>query len=127
MKELSIQVEIYPTLEFSASHIETSLNTGLISGYKLSADTFTFDPAVEESQAGAFYNCNKDLIIDTPDSSICNRFKHPISSIVRFRDTEGNNILIGTRELPAKVMIAPAHQRSRLKINCKMIKSPYSL
>lgn len=125
MKELSQLVEIYPISELPHNFTPSDIGSKTLKAYPFLVDHFTFEPTQEESPAGILYNCNKELTADLPEDQSHKKFKVPVSSIIRYRDTLGNNILVGSRELPAKVTINPNLTRIHIIIKCNMLHSPY--
>lgn len=113
MKELSIIISAIPVTNMKKSN------------YTFIADPFTFTPAIEKSSAGNLFNCNKDIIIESPDRDIMNEFHPGRYAIVTFRDTSDQTITVGTQEMPATITICPNLNSAILKIECKMLRSPF--
>lgn len=113
MKELSIQINVIPVKTMSQE------------AYSFLADEFTIDPVPEKSDAGIIYNCNKDIIIDMPSTNTISEFSIEKSVLVEFKDTRGKKYIIGTTDLPAKVIITPHLNKATLSISCKMMQTPY--
>lgn len=113
MKELSIIVSITPITNMKKSN------------YTFLADPFTLNPVIEKSPAGSLFNCNQDITIECPDDATINEFHPGRYAIISFRDTSGRTINVGTQEVPATVTISPNLNSATLKIECKMLHSPF--
>lgn len=114
MKELSVLVFVIP---FGNTRKDR---------YAFLADSFDFIPVPENSSAGIAYNCNKDIIIDRPEKEVIKEFASGLSARVVFTDSRENQYAIGDKDIPAIVSINPNLNSATLKIECKMIHSPYS-
>lgn len=125
MKELSQIIELFPISELPEDFNLLHITEDWLPGYQVRADDFILDPKPEYSEAGIIFNCDKELTIDTPDEKTIKSFPYYVSSIIRLKDTSGRNIILGSREMPARVIISPSLQKSRLLIQCKMLKSPF--
>lgn len=112
MRELSIQIKVHPV---------TNMRQDV---YHFTANEFEFNPVSENSDAGRFFNCNKDIIIDIPSQETMKEFTQGRFAIVEFIDTRHRNIKIGDTKIPAIVSISPNLNSATLKIECKMLKSP---
>lgn len=112
MRELSIQIYIYPV---------TSMRQEV---YRLTADAFDFNPVPEDSEAGLCFNCNKNITIDLPNSNVLRDFATSRFAIVEFRDTRYRKFRVGDGKIPAIVAIFPNLNSATLRIECKMLKSP---
>lgn len=112
MKELSIQIKVYPV---------TSMRQDV---YRFMADEFDFTPVPEFSEAGRCFNCNKDINISLPPSGVMKDFLAGRFCIVEFTDTRHRNFRIGDKKIPAIVSISPNLNSATLKIECKMLSSP---
>lgn len=119
MKEFSQVIRVIPIsllpVNFSGSATEI-----LDKGYQFHADQFVLDPRQSESGAGVLYNCDQEHIIDNPEVKVLST---PTSSIVLYSAGD-NYILVGTKEIPARVFIQPHLNRSKLIIKCNMLYSP---
>lgn len=113
MRELSIQVKVYPIAE------------SLYDVYSFVAEEFSFAPVPENSEAGICFNCNKDITIELPEQHILKELASGKFAIVEFTDTMGRRIRIGDRKIPAIVSVSPNLNSAILKIECKMLNSPY--
>lgn len=113
MRELSIQIKVTPVSQMRQEV------------YRFTADEFNFSPVPETSEAGRCLNCNKDITIDLPPENVIADFLPGRFAIVEFTDTRHRNIQIGERKLPAIVSIFPNLNSAMLKIECKMLKSPF--
>lgn len=112
MRELSIQIKVYPVNKMRQDI------------YRFTADEFDFTPVPETSEAGVCFNCNKDITIALPPSHVMSDFTSGKFSIIEFTDTRHRNIKIGDNRIPAIVSISPNLNTATLKIECKMLKSP---
>lgn len=113
MKELSIIISVTPITKMKKSN------------YTFIADPFTFTPAIEKSAAGNLFNCNQDITIECPSDNIINEFHSDRYAIVSFRDTSDRIIAVGTQDMPAIVTVCPNLNSGTLKIECKMLRSPF--
>lgn len=113
VKELSIQIKVYPVNQMRQDI------------YRFTADEFTFAPVPEDSEAGRCFNCSKDITIDIPPADTMRDFGLGKFAIVEFVDTEYRSIRIGDNKIPAIVSISPNLNSATLKIQCKMLKSPF--
>lgn len=119
MKEFSQIIRVVPISvlpdTFSGSATEI-----LDKGYQFHADHFVLDPRQAESSGGVLYNCDQEHVIDNPEVKV---LATPTSSLVLY--SAGNDyILVGTKEIPARVFIQSHLNRSRLIIKCNMLNSP---
>lgn len=112
MKELSIHINVYP--------ISTMRQTV----YKFESDYFDYDPTPEDSDAGRCYNCDKDIYISTPPTTILNEFSSPQYAIVEISTTRSLKYKIGSSQIPALVSLIPHLNSTTLQIKCKMLHSP---
>lgn len=119
MKEFSQVVRVVPISVLPDNYSGTATEI-LDRGYQFHADHFVLDPRQSESSGGVLYNCDQEHIIDNPATRI---LVTPTSSIVIYSAGD-DYILIGTKEVPARVFIQPHLNRSRLIIKCNMLKSP---
>jgi hypothetical protein len=92
--------------------------------YVFYADRFDFVPSVSESSPGTIYKCDKDFIIEKPTDSICLEFSKPIPCRLKFNDSKGNQITVGTTDIPAHAVINPHLNTATLSIKCSMLQSP---
>ena len=86
MKELSIQIKVYPV-----SNMRQDV-------YRFMADEFEFTPVPESSEAGRCFNCNKDISISLPPSGVMKDFLAGRFCIVEFTDTGVSGS--GTKKYP---------------------------
>lgn len=113
MKELSIIISITPVTKMKKDK------------YTFIADPFTFTPSVEKSSAGNLFNCNQDITIECPNDDIINEFHLGRYAIVSLQDTSTRAIVVGTQDMPATITICPNLNSATLKIECKMLCSPF--
>lgn len=114
MKELSVVLRVRPVRKMRQAE------------YRFFADSFSFVPSVEDSDPGRLFDCSKDITIETPPADILREFSVPRSAVVCLRDSSGEEISIGTDDIPATVFISANLNTSTLKISCKMLHSPFS-
>ena len=112
MKELSIIISVTPVGIMNKNN------------YTFISDSFSLFPAIETTPAGTLFNCDKDITIELPNRDTIKEFQSQRSVVVSFRDTIGRIINIGTRELPATILISPNLNSAMLIIKCKMLHSP---
>ncbi len=93
--------------------------------YRFTADEFTFSPVQESSEAGRCLNCGKELTIGLPPQHVTADFLPGRFAIVEFTDTRHRNVRIGDNKLPAIVSISPHLNSATLKIECRMLHSPF--
>lgn len=113
MRELSIQIKVYPVNKMRQDI------------YRFTADDFTFSPVPKSSEAGRCFNCNKDITVDRPPENVISDFLPGRFAIVEFTDTRHRSIRIGDNKIPAIVSLSPNLNTATLKIECKMLKSPF--
>ena len=92
--------------------------------YQFYADRFDFVPTTSESASGIIFKCDKDFVIEKPVDSICKEFSQPIQCILKFTDSKGGKITVGTRDIPALAVINPHLNTATLSIKCSMLQSP---
>lgn len=114
MKELSLQIEVIP---LKGNTHEKSYNF-------FSNDYYQLQNLKSDSEAGVSFNCNQSIIIDKPSTSVNREFSFPHSCIVRFHESDGNVIQIGSEEIPALVTIVPTLNTASMEIVCNMLYSP---
>lgn len=112
MRELSIQIKVYPVNKMRQDI------------YRFTANEFDFTPISETSEAGICFNCSKEITINLPPSNVMSDFASGKFAIIEFTDTRHRNIRIGDNKIPAIVSIAPNLNTATFKIECKMLKSP---
>jgi len=113
MKELSTVIEV------------THLRSGDVK--KILAEQFTFAATVEETEAGIYFNCSKDISIEKVDQYTCDMFSTPQSCIVKFKDNNNQFYVIGEKNMPAKVFINNLLNGGTLSIKCKMLTNPFNI
>lgn len=92
--------------------------------YLFFADRFDFVPSTSESAAGVVYKCDKDFVIEKPAEPICREFSKPISCLLKFNDSKGGTITIGTKDVPAHAVINPHLNTATLSVKCSMLQPP---
>ena len=111
-------------------HIQVTainLTSTTISGegtFDFLADSFDFQPVPSDDSGGLSYNCDKTLVIDTPDAETLQKFSIPRKALVKLFGSDGTQYIIGTSAVPARVLICRHLQRSQLQIHCKMLRNP---
>jgi hypothetical protein len=124
MKEFSNIISVYPLIELTNEN-PTPWNSDIIGTHNFYADNFIFDPLQSESEPGVSFNCDKTLYIDNPSDSDASFFSYPVKSIVVIKDTAGNKYPIGTKTLPATVMIQKNLNKSQLTIKSNTLTNPF--
>lgn len=125
MKELSGVIEIYPLSGLSANLSYTDLVSGRFEKFDFHASALNLEITPTESNGGTLYNCDKDIVVDYMDQKDISRLRLRTSCIIRLKTMEGNDIFLGTFNIPATVLVTPNLQRYRLSIKCNMLESPY--
>ena len=111
MKELTTRVTLIPLAKTKEDL------------YLFFADRFDFVPAVSDSKAGVEFNCDKDIVIEKPDEKICREFSKLIPCLLKFNDSKGNDITVGTNDIPALAVINPHLNTATLSVKCSMLQS----
>lgn len=119
MKEFSQVIRVVPISELPDDYSGSATEI-VDKGYRFHADQFILDPRQTESSGGVLYNCDQEHIIDNPEKKL---FLTPTSSLVIYSAGD-DYIMVGTKEIPARVFIQPHLIRSRLIIKCNMLESP---
>lgn len=119
MKEFSQVIRVVP-ISVLPDNFSGSATEILGRGYQFHADQFVLDPRQSESSGGVMYNCDREHIIDNPDKKVLGT---PTSALIIYSIGD-DYILVGTKEIPARVFIQPHLNRSRLIIKCNMLNSP---
>ena len=114
MKELSINIVVTPCTTMRKE------------SYRFIADEFSLAPTIENSSAGNLFNCSTDIVIDRPDKDTLQEFASGRKVTVQLTDTSNGKVVLGNNDLPAIVSICPYLNSARLKIECKMLQSPFS-
>ena len=92
--------------------------------YVFYADRFDFVPSISESSPGTIYKCDKDFVIEKPAESVCKEFSKPIPCLLKFNDSKGTQIVVGTTDIPAYAIINPHLNPVTLSVKCSMLQSP---
>jgi hypothetical protein len=92
--------------------------------YVFYADRFDFVPSVSETSPGVIYKCDKDFVIEKPAESVCREFSKPVPCLLRFNESKGSRITVGTADIPAWAVINPHLNTATLSIKCNMLQSP---
>lgn len=114
MKELSINILITPCTKMRKE------------SYRFIANEFSLAPTIESSSAGNLFNCNTDIVIDRPDKDTLQEFTSGRKVTIQFTDTSNGKVILGNNDMPAIVSINPYLNSAKLKIECKMLQSPFS-
>ena len=113
MKELSVVLKVKPVRKMKKDE------------YVFWADHFSFVPTNSDSTPGRLFDCSQNIAIETPDIETLKEFECERSVIVRLRDSSGNEIAVGTEDIPALLSISANLNTATLRISCKMIHSPF--
>ena len=114
MKEQSINILVTPCTKMRKE------------SYRFIADEFSLAPTIENSSAGNLFNCSTDIVIDRPDNDTHQDFASVRLVTVQLADSSIGKVVFGNNDLPAIVSICPYLNSARLKIECKMLQSPFS-
>lgn len=92
--------------------------------FVFNADTFSFEPTSSDEDGGLIFNCDHVFVVDTPDNDTLSFFSQPRSVIVTLKDSSQKLHHIGTADVPARVILQPYLNRTRLYMSCKMLRNP---
>lgn len=119
-------------IEFS-NLITVQLLGGSKQSYTFLADSFTFDPSVQEENGGVYWDCNKTFYVDMPDTDALSALSIPrnaivgLSNVTRTNPECGSNVYrIGTEGIPARVHLVSHLNKATLQVKCKMLRNPLS-
>lgn len=130
-------------IEFS-NLITVQLLGGTKDSYTFEADTFTFEPSVQEENGGVYWDCDKTFYVDMPDSDAISALRVPRNAIVSISDVHRTHIglasdshrtrteavpkvyRVGTECVPARVQLVPHLNKATLLVKCKMLRNPLS-
>lgn len=105
--------------------IDSSSASGITSGsFDFMAEQFDFQPVVSDDPYGVCYICDKTFIIDLPGSQVLQYFSIPRSCVVTLYSNKGDSYDIGTKNIPASVLISRHLNRAQLQIHCRMLRNP---
>lgn len=118
MRELGQHIRLLPV-------VTTAAGTSTEGSFDLMADQpFQLEPTFATDDAGLSWNCDRHIVIDTPDAQVLRRFSRERPCVVRLWDSDGHTHDVGTPLIPALAMIAPGLQTATLSIRCEMLSSP---
>lgn len=83
----------------------------------------SYAPTTSDDAAGTCWNCDRTWIIDLPSSAVLLFFSIYRSAIITIR-SHGRTFTIGTKDIPAKVMISPNLAKAQVIMTCKALKHP---
>lgn len=119
-------------IEFS-NLITVQLLGGSKPSYTFLADSFTFEPSLQEENGGVYWDCDKTFYVDMPDSDAISALRMPRNAIVSLSDVHrtGTEAVpkvyrVGTEGVPARVQLVPHLNKATLQVKCKMLRNPLS-
>lgn len=130
-------------IEFS-NLITVQLLGGSKQSYTFLADSFTFEPSLQEENGGVYWDCNKAFYVDMPDSDALSALSIPRNAIVCLSNVRRMSIecdpnvprmnpecapnvyRIGTEGIPARVQLVSHLNKATLQVKCKMLRNPLS-
>lgn len=116
MKELKQHIRIIP--------VEGSVTDA----FDLMADKpFFLEFTADSDDAGTYWNCKKQIVVDMPDAVTRRFFRFQRSCKIEVWDNRGACHTIGYEEMPARVLLSPMLQTATLSIECEMPWNPLSL
>lgn len=92
--------------------------------YEFIADTFSYVPQLSDNEAGNYWNCDKTIVIELPDSDVLHFFSIERKAILKIKTSDCKYHQIGTTEIPALVQISSNLTSANLVIKCKMLTNP---
>lgn len=92
--------------------------------YEFIADTFSYVPQITDDEAGNYWNCDKTIVVELPDSEVLHFFSIERKAIVKVRTSDRRFHQIGTTDIPALVQISSNLTSANLVIKCKMLTNP---
>ena len=125
-------------IEFS-NLITVQLLGGFKPSYTFLADSFTFEPSLQEENGG-----DKTFYVDMPDSDAISALRIPRNAIVSLSDVHRTYIglasdshrtgteavpkvyRVGTEGVPARVQLVSHLNKAMLQVKCKMLQNPLS-
>ena len=114
-------------IEFSNLIQVTPINSGKsnsIKTYEFVADPFSYIPQLTDNEAGSYWNCDKTIVIDLPDTGARRFFSIERNATVKIKSSSGQYYQIGTSDIPARVQISSNLTSVNLIIKCKMLTDP---
>nr|DAG19788.1 MAG TPA: hypothetical protein [Caudoviricetes sp.] len=130
-------------IEFS-NLITVQLLGGSKPSYTFLADSFTFEPSLQEENGGVYWDCDKTFYVDMPDSDAISALRIPRNAIVSLSDVHRTYIglasdshrtgaeavpkvyRVGTEGVPARVQLVSHLNKATLQVKCKMLQNPLS-
>ncbi len=117
-------------VEFS-NLVGVSLVGDMSGDFQFMADSFTFEPSPTEENGGLYWDCGKTFVIEKPADEVLEKFKVQRSAIVtlsallgRGAKATAREYAIGTRGVPARVLIVQHLNKAKLIVYCKMLTDP---
>ena len=92
--------------------------------YEFIANTFSYIPQLTDNEAGNYWNCDKTIVIDLPDTGVRHFFSIERNATVKIKSSNGRWYQIGTSDIPARVQISSNLTSANLIIKCKMLTDP---
>ena len=92
--------------------------------YEFIAETFSYIPQLTDNEAGNYWNCDKTIVIDLPDTGVRHFFSIERNAVVTIRTSDRRHYQIGTVDIPARVQISSNLTSANLIIKCKMLADP---
>lgn len=114
-------IEFSNLIQVKPIHLANSTPTKV---YEFITDTFSYIPQLTQNEAGSFWNCDKTIVIDLPDSTARRFFSIERDAVVIIKTSNQKHYKIGTPEIPAKVQISSNLTSANLVIKCKMLVDP---
>ncbi|WP_028897812.1 hypothetical protein [Prevotella sp. HUN102] len=93
--------------------------------YEFIANPFSYIPQLTDNETGTYWNCDKTIVIDLPDSDALRFFSIERSAVVNIRTSDRRDHKIGTSDIPARVQISSNLNSANLIIRCKMLIAPF--
>lgn len=115
MIEFSNLIRVTPATRDNSSPAKT---------YEFTADTFSYIPQLTSDEAGNYWNCDKTIIIDMPESDARHFFSIERNAVVTIRTSDRKHYQIGTVDIPARVQISSNLTSANLIIKCRMLADP---
>ena len=115
-------IEFSNLIQVKPIHLANSTPTKV---YEFIADTFSYIPQLTQNEAGSYWNCDKTLVIDLPDSDALRFFSIERNAVVTIKTSNQKYYKIGTPNIPAKVQISSNLTTASLVIKCKMLTDPF--
>lgn len=123
-KELCNKIEAYLVQD-----VEKIEGTGIYlkngkKGYPFQTDDFSVTVKQSDSDSGLLYNVEETVVIDSPTEEIRRVFRANRSVILRLCSSDGV-FLIGTKTIPAQIILTGQLNKSQLSFKCSCLSSPF--